>query len=108
MRDPQGRRLRWGVLTGVVLAFGALGPGAVPAHAAVTAAGDVSPFTAPIPTVVGPIASTQTSFPFIADGFSVQPAVPAGYEEQEFFFSGTARIYEYTPTGIQVATPCPA
>jgi hypothetical protein len=34
--------------------------------------------------------------------------VPAGYEEQEFFISGTARIYEYTPTGIRVVTPCPA
>jgi hypothetical protein len=90
------------------MALGALGAGAVPAHAALTATSDVHPFTAPTPTVVGPIPSTHASFPFIADGFSVQPAVPAGYEEQEFFFSGTARIYEYTATGIQVATPCPA
>jgi hypothetical protein len=108
MKYLRGLRLRWGLLAGMVMAFAALGPGAVPVHGAATAAGDVRPFTTPIPTVAGPIPSTPASFPFIADGFSVQPAVPAGYEEQEFFFSGTARIYEYTATGIQVATPCPA
>jgi hypothetical protein len=88
-----------------VLALTALWPAPTPAQAA---SGDVSPFAVAAPVVTGPVASTPTSFPFIADGFSVQPPVPAGYEEQEFFVSGTARIYEYTATGIRVVTPCPA
>lgn len=93
------------VLIGALSALGAVGPAAPPVHAA---GNDVTPFGVSAPTVVGPIAATAGSFPFIADGFSVQPPVPAGYEEQEFFVSGTARIYEYTATGIQVVTPCPA
>src|SRR5262249_52914906 len=72
------------------------------------AASDVTPFTVSIPTVTGPIASTDTDFPFIALGFSVEPPVPDGYVEQEYFFSGTGNLYEYTPTGIQVVSPCPA
>ena len=72
------------------------------------AASDVTPFTVSIPTVTGPIASTSTDFPFIALGFSVEPPVPDGYVEQEYFFSGTGTIYEYTPTGIQLVSPCPA
>ena len=72
------------------------------------AASDVTPFTVSIPTVTGPIASTSTDFPFIALGFSVEPPVPDGYVEQEYFFSGTGTIYEYTPTGVQLVSPCPA
>jgi hypothetical protein len=71
-------------------------------------AADVTPFTVAIPTVTGPIPSTSTDFPYIADGFDVEPPVPAGYVEQEYFFSGTGNLYEYTPTGIEVVTPCPA
>ncbi len=72
------------------------------------AAADVTPFTVPVPTVTGPIPSTATDFPFIADGFSVEPPVPQGYEEDEYFVSGTGSLYEYTPTGIEIVTPCPA
>jgi hypothetical protein len=71
-------------------------------------ASDVTPFTVTPPTVSGPIPSTATDFPFIADGFGPQPAVPAGYEESEYFISGTGNLYEYTPTGIEVVAPCPA
>jgi hypothetical protein len=71
------------------------------------AAADVTPFTVSIPTVSGPIASTPTDFPFIALGFSVEPPVPDGYVEEEYFFSGTGSLYEYTATGIQLVTPCP-
>jgi hypothetical protein len=78
------------------------------AAATPAAATDVTPFTAPVPTVTGPIPSTSTSFPYIADGFNVEPPVPAGYEEQEYFFSGTGNLYQYTATGIEVVTPCPA
>ena len=75
--------------------------------AAATAA-DVTPFTVSLPTVTGPIPSTSTDFPFIADGFDVEPPVPQGYVEEEFFVSGTGNLYEYTPTGIEIVTPCPA
>jgi hypothetical protein len=71
-------------------------------------ASDVTSFTVSIPTVTGPIASTSTDFPFIALGFDVEPPVPDGYVEQEYFFSGTGTIYEYTPTGIELVSPCPA
>jgi hypothetical protein len=71
-------------------------------------AADVTPFTVTIPAVTGPIPSTSTNFPYIADGFDVEPPVPAGYVEQEYFFSGTGNLYEYTPTGIEVVTPCPS
>jgi Alpha/beta hydrolase domain len=71
-------------------------------------AADVTPFTVTIPTVTGPIPSTSTNFPYIADGFDVEPPVPPGYVEQEYFFSGTGNLYEYTPTGIEVVTPCPS
>jgi Alpha/beta hydrolase domain len=106
MAHPRGswiRRIVW--IVGVLVVVLASGPVATPAQAA---SGDVTPFTVAMPTVTGPIPSTPTSFPFIADGFSVQPAVPAGYVEEEFFVSGVARIYEYTSTGIRVVTPCPA
>jgi hypothetical protein len=78
------------------------------AAASAAGAADVTPFTVAIPTVTGPIPSTSTNFPYIADGFDVEPPVPPGYVEQEYFFSGTGNLYEYTPTGIEVVTPCPA
>ena len=59
------------------------------------------------PAVVGPIPSTTTDFPFIADGFGVAPPVPLGYEENEYFVSGRANLYEYTSGGIRVVSPCP-
>lgn len=71
-------------------------------------ASDVTPFTVTPPVVSGPIPSTAMDYPFIADGFGTEPPVPAGYKESEYFISGTGNLYEYTPTGIQVVTPCPA
>ena len=65
-------------------------------------------FTVSSPAVVGPIPSTSTDFPFIADGFGPEPPVPPGYEENEYFVSGRGKLYEYTPTGIRVVSPCPA
>src|SRR4051794_41311360 len=53
------------------------------------------------PTVAGPIPSTPSNFPFIADGFGPEPPVPAGYEENEYFVSGRAKLYEYTATGVR-------
>src|SRR5262245_10334366 len=94
-------RSRWLPLLAAALSVGLVGarPGA---------ASDVTSFTVSIPTVTGPIASTPTDFPFIALGFSVEPPVPDGYVEQEYFFSGTGSIYEYTPTVSQLVSPCPA
>ncbi len=71
-------------------------------------AADVTPFQVSLPTVTGPIPSTPTDFPFGAEGFDIMPAVPKGYVVEEFFFSGTGIIYEYTPTGIQIVASCPA
>lgn len=71
-------------------------------------ASDVTPFTVTPPTVSGPIPSTATDYPFIADGFGQEPPIPAGYQESEYFISGTGNLYEYTPTGVRVVTPCPA
>jgi Alpha/beta hydrolase domain len=81
---------------------------ALTAMPTVALAADVAPFTVALPTVTGPIPSTPSDFPFIADGFDVEPPVPPGYVEEEFFVSGTGNLYEYTPTGIEVVTPCPA
>ena len=67
----------------------------------------VKPFTVSTPTVTGPIPSTSNNFPFIADGFSVAPPVPDGWAEAEYFVSGTANIYEFTKTGVQIVSPCP-
>src|SRR4029077_18997607 len=94
-------RSRWLLLLAAALSVGLVGPRP-------GAASDVTPFTVSLPTVTRPIASTPTDFPFIALGFSVEPPVPDGYVEQEYFFSGTGTIYEYTPTGIQLVSPCPA
>jgi hypothetical protein len=61
----------------------------------------------PTPTVAGPIVSTSSDFPFIADGFGPEPPVPSGYEESEYFVSGRASLYEYSATGVRVIAPCP-
>jgi hypothetical protein len=57
-------------------------------------AADMPPFIVTLPTVTGPIPSTPTNFPSIALGFEVEPPLPDGYVEEEFFVSGTG--------------PCPA
>jgi hypothetical protein len=88
--------------------LGAVSIGAMLALATPALAADVKPFTVSVPHVTGPIPSTSTNFPFIADGFSVEPSVPKGYVEDEYFVSGKGNLYQYTPSGIEVVTPCPA
>lgn len=95
------RARRWRAAT-LVAALGVLSP---PAFAA---GDDVTPFTVSLPTVTGPIPSTATDFPFGAEGFDIMPPVPRGYVVEEFFVSGVGNLYEYTPTGIRVVSPCPA
>ncbi len=63
--------------------------------------------TVPLPSVTGPIPTSATDYPFIADGFGPQLPVPPGYQESEYFVSGRANLYEYTPTGVRVVSPCP-
>jgi hypothetical protein len=104
---PMSERFDWlpaGKGRAAVLAA-ALGVLTLPA---VASADDVTPFTVALPTVTGPIPSTATSFPFAALGFDIQGPLPDGYVEEEYFVSGVGNLYEYTPTGIQVVTPCPA
>lgn len=72
------------------------------------AAQDVTPFEVKEPTVIGPIPSTATNYPFAVEGFDVQPPVPKGYVVEEYFFFGKGDLYEYTATGIRRVTPCPA
>jgi hypothetical protein len=81
---------------------------AVIAPAAIAAADDVQPFAVALPTVTGPFPSTPDSFGFAIEGFDVQPPVPDGYVIEEFFVSGVGSLYEFTPTGIRVVSPCPA
>ena len=64
--------------------------------------------TGPAVKVAGPIPATRSNFPFIADGFGPEPPVPSGYEENEYFVSGRANLYEYGATGVRVIAPCPA
>lgn len=76
--------------------------------AAQVPSGDVTPFTVTPASVTGPVPSTASDYPFAADGHGPEPAVPAGYSENEYFASGTGNLYQYTPTGIEGVTPCPA
>ncbi|MDQ2762907.1 MAG: alpha/beta hydrolase domain-containing protein, partial [Pseudomonadota bacterium] len=70
-------------------------------------AADVTQFVVSPPTVTGPVPSTTTDFAATIDGFDVEPPVPTGYVEDEYFFSGTGSLYQYTSTGIEVVAPCP-
>jgi hypothetical protein len=69
---------------------------------------DLSSFDVKPPTASGPIPSTSKNHAFLQDGFGPAAPVPSGYREQEYFVSGNASIYEYTPTGVRTVAPCPA
>ena len=98
-RLPRAKWLRGAIPTAAALA--------VIAPAAIAAADDVAPFTVALPTVTGPIPSTPDNFGFGVEGFDVQPPVPDGYVIEEFFVSGVGNLYEFTPTGIRIVSPCP-
>jgi Alpha/beta hydrolase domain len=61
----------------------------------------------PMGTVRGPIADTATSHEFASVRTVDVPIDLAhyGYEEQEYFYSGTAHVYDWKPRGDYVATP---
>lgn len=96
---PRATRPRRAAITTLALA--------ITAPAAIAAADDVKPFTVALPNVTGPIPSTPDNFGFAIEGFDVQPPVPDGYVIEEFLVSGVGSLYEFTPTGIQVVSPCP-
>lgn len=93
----QPRRCR-AVFAVVVLLF---------APASILSAADVQPFAVVPPTATGPIPSTPDNFGFGIEGFDVQPPVPEGYVIDEYFVSGVGNIYEFTPTGVRIVSPCP-
>ncbi len=73
--------------------------------------GPVTPTTPDIPTVEGPIPRTATSIPL---GTAYFPGAPGsdnladhGYQEEEYFLSGTANVYQYDSTGkkVEIKTP---
>ncbi len=100
--DPKLRRSGPHLVLGAIFVLG------LAAAHGVAVAADVGPFNVALPTVTGPIPSTADNFAATIDGFDVMPPVPSGYVEEEYFFSGTGNLYEYTPTGIEIVTPCPA
>ena len=56
--------------------------------------------TVPIPKVT-PVATTATSYPFLAASHNVVPIdlAKAGYVEEEFIVSGNANVYDWAPDG---------
>ena len=100
--QPSPRTVRRRRAAGLAAALAVIAP------AAIAAADDVQPFAVALPTVTGPIPSTPDNFGFAIEGFDVQPPVPEGYVIEEFLVSGAGSLYEFTPTGIRVVSPCPA
>jgi hypothetical protein len=75
---------------------------------AIADAQNVPPVSVAVPKVVGPVAVTPDSYPFLAAGHDL-PVIDlrrAGYVEQEFFVSGVANVYEWTADGtLSIKTP---
>src|SRR6185437_11638232 len=78
-------------LFGLLLLTPTIGAAALPPSQPVT------PSEAALPTVRGPIVTTARSWPFASTEHSVtrRDLRQVGYEEQEYFISGTARVYEW-------------
>ena len=62
--------------------------------------------TTPIPDVTGPIPVTKSSYPFNdpAHNFTPVSLLKHGYEEQEYFVSGTANVYSSPTLGTITPT----
>ena len=61
-----------------------------------------------VPKVVGPVAVSSNSFPFMAADRNLQPTdlKKYGYVEEEFIVSGTANVYDWAADGaLTVKTP---
>jgi hypothetical protein len=65
------------------------------------AAQDALPKFVPVPTVSGPIPANETSRPFHAaiDAKTPLDLSAYGYTEEEYFFSGTANVYDWAKNG---------
>src|SRR6266571_7806580 len=68
---------------------------------AIQTRGQTPPGATPLPAVTGPVAVTATSFPFLAAHRLQEPIDLAriGYVEEEFFVSGRANVYDWSPAG---------
>ncbi len=55
----------------------------------------------PSPKVMGPVPVTADSYPFLGAGHTLDPIdfAKAGYVEEEFFVSGSANVYDWSPDG---------
>ena len=65
---------------------------------AATAQGAATPSRGgvPVPTLIGPVPETASSYPFGRPNLNL---AAYGYEEQEFFVKGTANVYSYDSSG---------
>lgn len=61
----------------------------------------VSPEATPLPQVTGPIPVTDSSWPWAAAGRALEPVDlrAHGYVEEEYFISGTARVFDMPQPG---------
>lgn len=88
--------------------FSAPVPVSRPAHDTRAAAGKpvTGAVTTPIPDVTGPIPVTRSSYPFNDPGRNFTPVSlrSHGYEEQEYFVSGTANVYSWPSLGVITPT----
>ncbi|HEX4250452.1 MAG TPA: alpha/beta hydrolase domain-containing protein [Pseudonocardia sp.] len=91
-RRESGVRVRIGVVV-LLLALGITGCGGRPG----TGATDVGVTAPALPTVLGPVAVTPTSYPFLASAYDSIPIDLGqyGYSEQEFLVSGRANVYSW-------------
>src|SRR4051812_39338962 len=61
------------------------------------------PASVPVPSVEGPITGGVKGHPF-----GSSPTLPAGWQEREFFISGTASAYDASPVALaSVGSPAP-
>ena len=89
-------KIRWSLLAAALLLV--LAATILSVSQAVRAASGV-----PLPTVIGPIPVTDTSYPFMDRmGPPREAAQKAGYVEEEFFVSGMANVYQWDANGNAV------
>jgi len=92
-----GSKIRWTLLAAALLLV--LAATIFPVSQAVRAASGV-----PLPTVIGPIPVTDTSYPFGAADHTMVPEdlSKVGYVEEEYLVSGTANVYTWPAPGPAV------
>jgi hypothetical protein len=73
----------------------------VPAQASDVAARVAGPGSTPIPTAIGPLASTAASYPFGAANHQAVPEnlAKVGYAEKEYLVTGHSNVYSWPTSG---------